>query len=37
MGTSISFSLEIVGRALIGAWALKGMNTINFNIHELDK
>ena len=28
MGPYISLSLEIGGRALIGAWALKGMNTV---------
>ena len=28
MGAYISFNLEIGGRALIGAWALKGTNTV---------
>ena len=27
MGTNISLSSQIGGRTLIGAWALKGMNT----------
>ena len=29
MGAYISLSSEIGGRALIGAWALKGTNTVN--------
>ena len=30
MGAYISLSSAIDGRALIGAWALKGMNTVSF-------
>ena len=31
MGAYISFNSQIGGKALIGAWALKGMNTVFFN------
>ena len=37
MGTYISLSSQIVERALIGAWALKGMNTVIHSIKSLSR
>lgn len=32
MGSDISLNLEIGGRELIGAWALKGKNTVSVTV-----
>ena len=35
MGAYISLSLEVGGRALIGAWVLKGTNTVFLSLQKL--